>query len=176
MVYGTKPSQFEPKYIVAAFGVYSDEAMELSWKYISFMRDQIEIANGYFSRNETSLLHGIICDMKETSMAVGINAIIEYCIELEKLVIGKNAFIPDNDPVKNIWFHNTLEEMADYTGYKLANYYIMSADDQVPGGFPIGNQWRMNIKNSHLQYTIIWLSLGISLLAIYLISSRKTEG
>ncbi len=88
---------------------------------------------------------------------------------------GQNMFIPDNDPVKNIWFHIDLKEMSRVTGYDLENHYIMSGNDKVPGGFPIGKQWHLDLRNNHLHYAITWFLLGVSLFGIFLIFSRKKD-
>ncbi|MDX1737721.1 MAG: SURF1 family protein [Alphaproteobacteria bacterium] len=88
---------------------------------------------------------------------------------------GRNMFIPDNEVDKNVWFYVDIDQMATQVKHELADYYILSSDDQVPGGFPIGKQWHLNIANNHLQYAITWFLLGITLLVIFLIFSRKKD-
>lgn len=88
---------------------------------------------------------------------------------------GRNMFIPDNELDNNVWFYIDIPQMSSATGYGLANYYLMSNDDEVPGGFPIGKQWHLKIANNHLQYAITWFLLGVTLLVIFLLFSRQKD-
>lgn len=93
--------------------------------------------------------------------------IVEGILRLEK---GKGRFVPDNEPGNNAWFYVDTRAMADHSGSAVEQgYYLVAGDDKVPGGYPVGRQWRLDIRNDHLQYAITWFSLAIGLLVIYLL-------
>lgn len=101
---------------------------------------------------------------------VGGTVVVEGILRLES---GQGNFVPDNEPVKNAWFFVDTQAVGRHTGIEVApGYYIVSGDDAVPGGFPVGRQWRLDIRNDHLQYAITWFSLAVALLVIYLLYIR----
>lgn len=101
---------------------------------------------------------------------VGGTVVVEGILRLEA---GQGSFVPDNEPENNAWFFIDTNAVARHTGVAVEpGYYVVSGDDAVPGGFPIGRQWRLDIRNDHLQYAITWFSLAIALLVIYLLYMR----
>lgn len=97
-------------------------------------------------------------------------------IGLVRLEKGKGYFQPDNDPAKNNWYFIELDRMARSSGVDLARgYYIVASPMAVPGGLPIPGQWRVNVRNDHLQYAITWFSLAIALVVIYVLYHRKQD-
>ncbi len=83
-------------------------------------------------------------------------------------------FTPDDDPKKNNWFTIDSEKMSQVTGIPLADgYYIVADKMGTPGDFPVGRQWRMDIRNNHLEYAITWFALAAALLVIYLLYHRN---
>jgi surfeit locus 1 family protein len=93
---------------------------------------------------------------------------------LVRLQKGPGYFTPANEPAKNAWFYVDTAAMAAAAGIPLrAGYYIASDKLDVPGGFPIGHQWRLDIRNDHLQYAITWYSLALALLVIYILYHRR---
>ena len=77
-------------------------------------------------------------------------------------------FQPPNEPVKNRWFYLSPAEMALASGLPLrADLYFDAVKTDVPGGFPIGGQTRINLPNDHLSYAITWGALAVALLVIY---------
>ena len=87
-----------------------------------------------------------------------------------RLQKGKGWFVPDNDPVKNAWYFVDVPAMAKAAGVALRpGYYIVADDAGLPGGFPKGGQWRLDLRNDHLQYAITWYCLAIALLVIYIV-------
>ncbi|MDA0661234.1 MAG: SURF1 family protein [Proteobacteria bacterium] len=96
---------------------------------------------------------------------------VEGIIRLDK---GQGNFIPDNDPKKNVWFFVDSKAMAQAAGLDaLPPYYIVSGNTDVPGGFPVGRQWRINLPNNHLEYALTWLFMAMALLVIYVVYHRK---
>jgi len=83
-------------------------------------------------------------------------------------------FTPDDDPKKNNWFTIDSKKMSQATGVPLAGgFYVVADLAGTPGGFPVGRQWRMDIRNNHLEYAITWFALAAALLVIYLLYHRN---
>lgn len=86
---------------------------------------------------------------------------------------GQGTFKPDNDVARNEWFFIDTDKMGEVSGLALADYYIMSGNKDVPGQYPVGRQWRLDIRNDHLQYAITWFSLATALIVVFLVYSRQ---
>ncbi len=84
--------------------------------------------------------------------------------------------VPDNEPDNNAWFNIDPKAMAKVAGTSsLPEYYILSSDQSERGQLPRGRQWKLDIKNDHLEYAITWYSLAIGLLVIYVIYHRPSK-
>ncbi len=82
--------------------------------------------------------------------------------------------VPPNEPAKNAWFYVDPAKMAVVAGVEAyPQWFILSDDRDVPGGYPVGRQWRLDIRNDHLHYAITWYSLALGLLVIYILFHRK---
>lgn len=88
---------------------------------------------------------------------------------------GRQSWVvPDNEPERNVWFWIDLPAMAAHAGVEAeTRYFVEAGPAEVPGGFPIGGQTRINLRNDHLQYAITWYALAAALLAIYLLYHRR---
>ena len=83
-------------------------------------------------------------------------------------------FMPDNEPHNNAWFYVDPGGMAAAAGLRaLPSHYVMSSARDTPGGYPVGHQWRLDIRNDHLEYAITWYALALALLIIYLLYHRE---
>jgi surfeit locus 1 family protein len=83
-------------------------------------------------------------------------------------------FQPPNEPKANTWFYLDPAEIALTSGLPVRqDLYLDALKTEIPGGFPIGGQTRIQIPNDHLQYAITWGSLAFALLVIYVMSSRS---
>lgn len=83
-------------------------------------------------------------------------------------------FMPANEPSHDTWFYVDTAEMAAAADMPLRDgYYIVEGKTDVPGGFPVAHQWRLDIRNDHLQYAITWYSLALALLVIYILYHRR---
>jgi len=97
-------------------------------------------------------------------------------VGLLRLEKGKGPFQPDNDVAKNNWYFVELDRMARSAGMDLAKgYYLVASPMDVPGGLPVPGQWRINVRNDHLQYAITWFSLAAALLVIYVLYHRRRD-
>jgi surfeit locus 1 family protein len=96
---------------------------------------------------------------------------VDGIVRLEK---PPGYFIPPNEPQNNTWFSVDTAAMGEKAGMPLrAGYYIVSDEADLPGGFPVGRQWRLDIRNDHLQYALTWYSLALALLVIYILYHRR---
>jgi len=97
--------------------------------------------------------------------------VVEGIIRLAK---GPGRFLPDNEPENNLWFYIDPDAMALAGGIdSLPPYYIVSGDKEVPGLYPVGRQWRLDIANNHLVYAFTWYFMAVALTVIYGIYHRQ---
>jgi surfeit locus 1 family protein len=87
----------------------------------------------------------------------------------------RNAFTPENEPAKNLWFSADVQAMAKLAGLSdVAPYLVEGLRQPMPGGgFPVGGEIRLALRNDHLQYAITWYSLALALAVIYVIYHLK---
>ncbi|MBE89636.1 MAG: surfeit locus 1 family protein [Rhodospirillaceae bacterium] len=115
-------------------------------------------------------------DKKSPSQRV--NGQITGSVKVEgivRLVKGPGLFTPKNEPKKNFWFFIDPPTMGRLAKLSVqSRYYLVDGNKAVPGGFPIGRQWTLKIRNDHLHYAITWYALAIALLAIYVLYHRKS--
>lgn len=83
-------------------------------------------------------------------------------------------FVPENKPERNVWLTMDVATMRRTAGLPdaptlKADAWFVAADAAPnPGGFPIGGQTRVNIPNDHLQYSITWFLLALTLVGVYI--------
>jgi len=86
----------------------------------------------------------------------------------------KSWFIPDNKPERDVWLTVDVATMRRTAGLPdapplKADQWFVAADAAAnPGGFPIGGQTRVNLPNDHLQYSITWFLLSLTLVGVYI--------
>ncbi len=85
---------------------------------------------------------------------------------------GRSWLSPENDLAKNYWFWRDYQAMAAFAGVEAPPYMIEAGPAPNPGGVPIGREFKVELRNEHLQYVIIWFSLAAALVVIYVISQR----
>ena len=89
-----------------------------------------------------------------------------------RLAKGPGFFTPKNEPHNNTWFFLNPSSMSATAGTPpLQSFYILAAN-KTDGGLPVGHQWRLDVRNDHLQYAITWFALALGLLTIYLLYHR----
>jgi len=80
-----------------------------------------------------------------------------------------NAFTPEPDVTKNVWYHRPIDRIAELAGLSPVFPLMLDADStENPGGLPVGGQTRLELKNPHLGYAMTWYGLAATLLAIWL--------
>ncbi|GAB4364889.1 MAG: SURF1 family protein [Kiloniellaceae bacterium] len=83
---------------------------------------------------------------------------------------------PPNDPEKRFYFWLDLPVMAQYVKEPIVTeVYADAVASDIPGGFPIGGQTRIYLKNDHLEYAITWYSFAVILLVIYFLFHYRRE-
>ena len=88
---------------------------------------------------------------------------------------GRSSLSPKNDLAKNYWFWRDFEAMAAFAGVEAPPFMVEAGPAPNPGGVPIGREFRVELRNEHLQYVIIWFSLAIALAVIFVLSQRTPE-
>jgi surfeit locus 1 family protein len=91
--------------------------------------------------------------------------------------LRRGYFQPDNEPAKNLWFFIDTQAMAKAAGLTDVKPYVLAAlRGPIPGGFPVGGEIKVALRNEHLSYAITWYSLSIGLLVIYgLYHTKRVE-
>lgn len=93
-----------------------------------------------------------------------------------RIARGPNMFTPENDPKANNWYFIDPAAMARTAQIdSLPGYYVLSGAQDTPGGFPIPRQWRIDIRNDHVEYAITWYLLTIVLVVIYVLYHRQKD-
>jgi surfeit locus 1 family protein len=86
----------------------------------------------------------------------------------------QNWFVPENKPERNVWLTMDVATMRRTAGLpespslKPDQWFVAADAAANPGGFPIGGQTRVNLPNDHLQYSITWFLLALSLVGVYI--------
>lgn len=86
---------------------------------------------------------------------------------------GQAAFVPDNDPAKNVWFYGDLAAIAAEMGIPAPTLFVEADAAANPGGYPLGGQTRVKLTNKHLAYAITWYGLAVALVVIYVLWHRR---
>lgn len=89
----------------------------------------------------------------------------------------KGAFVPDNEPGRDIWFTIEPGPMAAHLGIgPVANYYIDALRPSArPTELPIGAVSTIQMRNEHLQYAITWFLLAATLMVVYVVWHRQID-
>jgi surfeit locus 1 family protein len=89
----------------------------------------------------------------------------------------QGRFIPDNEPAENRWFWRDLGAMSKSMfpagAPDIAPFFLEAERSDIPGGWPLGGQTRLDLPNNHLQYALTWFLLALCLVVIYVIYVRS---
>jgi len=90
---------------------------------------------------------------------------------------NQGRFIPDNEPAENRWFWRDLDAMSRSMfpagAPDIAPFILEAERSDIPGGWPLGGQTRLDLPNNHLQYALTWFLLALCLVVIYVIYVRS---
>lgn len=78
-----------------------------------------------------------------------------------------SSFAPDNNAADNEWFWVDTDGIAKAKNLYNLMPYILYADPQRGGKWPVPIKVPFNAEHHHLQYALTWFSLALTLLAIY---------
>ena len=88
-----------------------------------------------------------------------------------KKITKPNPFKPDNDIKNNIWYSLNLEDLENFTGYKLSNFVLFLQNNQ---NILVENKIvSPDLPNNHLKYAITWYSVALSILLYFLYFRKK---
>lgn len=91
-----------------------------------------------------------------------------------RIVRGPGMFTPENDPKGNNWYFIDPAAMARLAGIEtLPDFYVLSGAEEKPGVYPIPRQWRIDIRNDHVEYAITWYLMAVVLVVIYVLFHRQ---
>jgi surfeit locus 1 family protein len=95
---------------------------------------------------------------------------------LARLSERQGLFIPNNEPGKNRWFWRDVRALTSSMfpagAPDIAPFLLEAEPSNVPGGWPLGGQTRLDIPNNHLQYAVTWFLLALCVVVIYVIYVR----
>jgi len=91
-----------------------------------------------------------------------------------RIAKGPGMFTPDNEPKNNHWYYVDPPGMARAAGLdNFPDYYVLSAAETPPGGYPMTRQWRLDVRNNHIEYAVTWYLMAAILIVIYLLYHRE---
>ena len=91
-----------------------------------------------------------------------------------RIARGPGMFTPENDIAGNNWYFVDPVSMARKAQIgSLSGYYVLSGAKDTPGGYPAPRQWRIDIRNHHVEYAITWYLLAVALVVIFVLYHRQ---
>ena len=88
-----------------------------------------------------------------------------------KKITKPNLFKPDNDIKNNIWYSLKLEDLENFTVYKLNNFVLFLQNSQ--NNLVENKNVSPDLPNNHLKYAITWYSVALSILLYFLYFRKK---
>lgn len=101
---------------------------------------------------------------------VTVEGILRFPAEVTAL---QRVFLPENEPGNNMWYSADTEQIARHLGRDLPGYYLVDGRTDTPGTYPVGRQWRLDVRNNHLEYALTWFALALGLAVIYVVYHRR---
>ena len=100
---------------------------------------------------------------------------VEGRVRVEGLVVpgGHDAwFAPENHPELRLWYWVDFTSLSAAAGIPTQRFIVDAGPAENLGGFPIGGQTIVTLRNEHLSYAITWYALAVGLGVIYVIFMR----
>ena len=88
-----------------------------------------------------------------------------------KKITKPNPFKPENDIKNNMWYSLNLNDIQNFTGYKLNNFVIFLQNNQ--NRLVDSKTVSPDLPNNHLKYAITWYSVSLSILLYFLYFRKK---
>jgi len=84
------------------------------------------------------------------------------------------AFTPKDEPAQRLVYTRDVARIAAELGLGPAEAVFIEADASPnPGGYPLGGQTVVTLRNEHLSYAITWFGLAGALMMVYLLYHRS---
>lgn len=99
---------------------------------------------------------------------------VEGIVRFQRPITGlQRVFLPENEPSNNIWYSVDQTQIEADAALTLTNFYVVDGNTDVPGTYPLGKQWILDIRNDHFQYALTWFLLAGALVVIFLVYHRR---
>jgi surfeit locus 1 family protein len=85
---------------------------------------------------------------------------------------GKRAFVPENQPEKNLWLTEDISTMSKTTGLDLLPLIVEVTGAREQGVYPMPGDGKIKLRNDHLGYAITWFSLAALALIMFAVYHR----
>jgi surfeit locus 1 family protein len=85
----------------------------------------------------------------------------------------RNAFTPENQPEKNVWFGRDAQAMGKQLGLDVLPFTFDVVGVQEKDVYPVPSQGEIKMRNDHLGYAITWFGVGLGALVITLLYHRR---
>jgi surfeit locus 1 family protein len=83
-------------------------------------------------------------------------------------------FTPPDDPGRRLIYARNIPRIAAEIGLAPVMPVFIEADAAAnPGGYPLGGQTVLALRNEHLQYALTWFGLAAALVIVYLLYHRS---
>ena len=63
--------------------------------------------------------------------------------------------------------------MSKNINLNIEKRFYLEAVKNGPGGYPIGNQTRIYLRNNHLQYALTWLFMALGMVGVFFFASVR---
>ncbi len=99
--------------------------------------------------------------------------IIQISAHVKKMP-KKSFFMPENSPMKNEWYWTEKAKIEKHLDKKIMPLILYQNANEDKNYRPQAGQIRLDYPNNHLGYALFWFSLGLALIAMYVISHIST--
>ncbi len=99
-----------------------------------------------------------------------LDSVAEGWQELEVQIRTDNdstMYTPENQPIKNMWFHKDIELMSADSGYKLLPYAADVVGDNNQKTLPVPSSGDIQLRNNHFEYSLTWFGMSFAILMFY---------
>lgn len=87
------------------------------------------------------------------------------------LVEKPSAIVPDNDPLKNVFYWKDIRAMRETSGLPaglpVLGFFVDADAQPNPGGLPRGGVTMIDLPNNHLGYAVTWYGLAAALAGVF---------
>jgi len=88
-----------------------------------------------------------------------------------KKITKPNPFKPENNIENNEWYSLKLDDLENYTGYKVSNFVVILQNNK--NTLLENKTVTPDLPNNHLKYALTWYSVALSILIYFLYFRRK---